>query len=297
MADVIAKAVEIASDLLEQRHHRLTIEAARGQFLCDADPVRLAQVIANLLTNAARYTDPSGDISVVVSQEHGDVVVMVKDNGIGISAEMLPRIFNLFEQADRSADRAQGGLGIGLALVENLVTLHGGTVAADSDGLGLGSTFTVRLPAVGRDQRSERAHARARPAPASTRSGRVLVVDDNLDAAELLEHALEATGYEVEMATDPITALEIAARFHPGVAILDIGLPVIDGYELATRLRALPGCADCRMIALTGYGQNHDRLRSLDAGFHEHLVKPVDVERLVRLVDAVNAVPAQLDLP
>ncbi len=291
LADVTAKAVEMASDLLEQRHHRLSIHCERGRFLCHADPIRLAQVIANLLTNAARYTDPAGDIRLDVVARDKQVVLTVKDNGIGISAEMLPRVFNLFEQAARSADRAQGGLGLGLSLVRNLVGLHGGTVSVDSEGLGGGSTFTVSLPAApGQLSPDAAAHPRAAPAPA--RSGRVLIVDDNLDAAELLQHALEASGYAVEMATDPITALDVAARFAPEVAILDIGLPVIDGYELATRLLALPEAADCRLIALTGYGQEHDRRRSLDAGFHEHLVKPVDVDRLVRLVESVRAAPA-----
>jgi CheY-like chemotaxis protein len=174
--------------------------------------------------------------------------------------------------------------------VKNLVALHGGTVSAHSDGLGRGSTFTVSLPAA-RGQIAAESTSHLRVTPASSRSGRVLIVDDNLDAAELLQHALEASGYAVEMATDPITALDVAARFAPEVAILDIGLPVIDGYELATRLLALPELADCRLIALTGYGQEHDRRRSLDAGFHEHLVKPVDVDRLVRLVEAVRAAP------
>jgi signal transduction histidine kinase/ActR/RegA family two-component response regulator len=290
LCDVTAKAAEIASDLLEQRHHRLSIHCEKGRFLGYADPIRLAQVIANLLTNAARYTDPGGDIQLDVAARDGQLILTVKDNGIGISAEMLPRIFDLFEQAARSADRSQGGLGIGLALVKNLVALHGGTVSAHSDGLGRGSTFTVSLPAAGGQPSSDRVSPHRAPvAPAG--SGRVLIVDDNLDAAELLQNALETSGYAVEMATDPITALDVAARFAPEVAILDIGLPVIDGYELATRLLALPQAADCRLIALTGYGQEHDRRRSLDAGFHEHLVKPVDVDRLVRLVEAVRTAP------
>jgi signal transduction histidine kinase/CheY-like chemotaxis protein len=290
VCDVTAKAVEMASDLLEQRHHRLAIHCEKGRFLCYADPIRLAQVIANLLTNAARYTDPGGDIQLTVVAQDSHVLLTVEDNGIGIAAEMLPRVFNLFEQAARSADRAQGGLGIGLALVKNLVALHGGTVSAHSDGLGRGSRFTVSLPAA-RGQTAGEGAILTRPAPAAGRTGRVLIVDDNLDAAELLQRALEESGYAVEMATDPITALDVAARFAPEVAILDIGLPVIDGYELATRLLALPEAADCRLIALTGYGQEHDRRRSLDAGFHEHLVKPVDVDRLVRLVEVVRAAP------
>jgi signal transduction histidine kinase/CheY-like chemotaxis protein len=290
LSDVTAKAVEMASDLFEQRHHRLAIRCEKGRFLCYADPIRLAQVIANLLTNAARYTDLGGDIQLSVAAQDGHLRLTVEDNGIGIASEMLPRVFNLFEQAARSADRAQGGLGIGLALVKNLVALHGGTVSADSEGLGRGSTFTVCLPAA-RGQTVGETATQPRTTPAAERTGRVLIVDDNIDAAELLQHALEASGYAVEMATDPITALDVAARFAPEVAILDIGLPVIDGYELATRLLALPEATDCRLIALTGYGQEHDRRRSLDAGFHEHLVKPVDVDRLIRLVEAVRAAP------
>ena len=191
-----------------------------------------------------------------MSGDDDEVILKVRDNGIGISAELLPRVFNLFEQGQRPL----GGLGIGLALVKNLMSLHGGSVTATSEGPGHGSEFTIRLP---------RAHEHAAPRPPSpppsahaTTPTRVLVVDDNVDGAELLKEWLELHGHEVETANDAMTGLDVAARFHPQVALLDIGLPVIDGYELAARLRALPGAADCRFIALTGYGQEQDRRRS-----------------------------------
>jgi signal transduction histidine kinase len=286
--EVVGKAIEMASDLLERRHHRLKLTGDRGRFFCNADPVRLAQVVANLLTNSAKYTNPHGRVSVRVSGTDDEIAISVTDDGIGMSPEMLPRVFTLFEQPHRTsdgadgADRARGGLGIGLALVKNLVALHGGSVSAQSDGPGQGSTFTVRLPAT----RGAPARDAERPAaaPHAPHAKRILVVDDNVDAAEILAESLVLAGHRVEVAIEPLGALEIAARFSPEIAVLDIGLPVIDGYELARRLRAVPGCESCRMIALTGYGQEHDRQRSRDAGFHRHLVKPFDVDRLIALV-------------
>jgi signal transduction histidine kinase len=280
VADVVTKAVEIAGDLLEKRHHRLEIECARERYWCNADPVRLSQVVANLLTNAAKYTDPGGHISLVVSGDDDELTLAVRDNGIGISADLLPRVFKLFEQGQRPA----GGLGIGLALVRNLVALHGGSVAATSEGPGRGSTFTLRLPRT--HEHAAPPQPRLPPSAHATTPTRVLVVDDNVDGAELLKEWLEQYGHQVETANDAMTGLDVAARFHPQVAVLDIGLPVIDGYELATRLRALPGSADCRLIALTGYGQEQDRRRSQEANFEEHLVKPVDLDRLAASIES-----------
>jgi CheY-like chemotaxis protein len=279
IADVVAKAVEMAGDLIEKRHHRLEIACEHDRTFCNADPDRLSQVVANLLTNAAKYTDPGGRISLVVSDTDDDVVLKVRDNGIGIAAERLARVFNLFEQGER----ARGGLGIGLALVKNLMSLHGGSVDATSEGPGHGSEFTIRLP---------RAHEHATPRPArprppshATKPTRVLLVDDNVDGAELIKEWLEMGGHEVEVANDAWAALDVAAHFRPEVAVLDIGLPVIDGYDLAARLRALPGWAACRFIAMTGYGQEQDRRRSLEANFAEHLVKPVDLDALSAFIE------------
>ncbi len=282
--DVVVKAAETVSDLLERRQHRLTIDVERG-LVCNGDPVRLAQVVGNVLANSARYTDPGGLISVAGYQERDQLVLQVKDNGVGISPEMLPWVFKLFEQGKRSTERAEGGLGIGLALVKNLVSLHGGDVSAQSEGKGKGSEFTIRLP------RAASGELRAQPdegrkTPQSPLPRRVLVVDDNVDAVELLQLTLETVGHQAMKATDALAALELAETFAPDVAILDIGLPVMDGYELAARLRELPNCKNCRLIALTGYGQAHDRQRSRAAGFDEHLVKPVDVQRLLEALDA-----------
>jgi signal transduction histidine kinase/CheY-like chemotaxis protein len=292
IAEVIAKAVEMASMLFEQRSHLLTIEASRQGLLWEGDPVRLAQVVANLLTNAARYTPRGGDIKLSAARAGGEIVIRVRDNGIGIAPEMLPRIFDLFVQGKQSADRAEGGLGIGLTLVKTLVGLHGGSVVATSAGLGAGSEFVIRLPAAPTVAPRSSASGSSTsglgaPPPfiaTAAMSKRVLLVDDNRDAAELLAEALREPGHQVEVANDPVVALEAAARFHPEVAILDIGLPVMDGYELAARLRALPGLASCRLIALTGYGQEHDRARSQSGGFERHLVKPVDLDTLMLVV-------------
>jgi signal transduction histidine kinase/CheY-like chemotaxis protein len=281
VAEIVHKAIEMASHLLEKRGHTLTVDCADQRMLCDGDPVRLAQVIANLLTNAARYTEPGGHIQLEAHREGETIVVSVADDGIGIAPEMLPRVFDLFVQGKRGSDRFEGGLGIGLALVKSLVALHGGTVTAHSDGPGRGSEFVVRVPAAP----AEVAAPVEPAAPAGKSSGRVLVVDDNIDAAEILGDMLGEFGYEVALAHDGLAALEQVQRFRPDAAILDIGLPVIDGYELATRIRADPQNVECRLIALSGYGQESDRQRSREAGFECHLVKPVDIERIVAVLE------------
>jgi signal transduction histidine kinase/ActR/RegA family two-component response regulator len=283
IAGVVAKAVEIASDLFEQRRHRLSIEVPAEGLRVEGDPVRLAQVLANLLTNAARYTDPGGTVSVRAARDGPDVVVTVKDSGTGIAPELLPRIFDHFVQGGRSTDRREGGLGLGLALVKSLVALHGGSSAVRSEGPGRGSEFEVRLPATGAPER----RGEAAPAPAGKRSvtaKRVLVVDDNEDSAELLCEMLQWVGHEVAVAHDGPSALVMADRFAPEVAVLDIGLPVMDGYELGRRLREGPQGGTCRLIALSGYGQERDRARSSAAGFEAHLVKPVDGRRLLQVI-------------
>ena len=283
IAEVMMKAVEIASLLFEQRSHRLTIDVPSRGLRWEGDPVRLAQVVANLLTNAARYTDVGGDVRLAASREGDEIVISVKDNGSGIPKEMLSRVFDLFVQGKRMVDRSEGGLGLGLALVKSLVEMHGGTVAAESGGPGMGSEFVIRLP-------SRTPATTAQPllpmgaALTAPEQRRVLVVDDNIDAAEMLGQLLSASGHDVKVVHDPAAALSAAENFRSEVAVLDVGLPVMDGYELAALLRAQPGASHCRLIALTGYGQDNDLSRSERAGFEAHLVKPVDTARLLALV-------------
>jgi len=290
MAEVIAKAVEMSSPLLEQRAHQLTVDAPRGRGLrVDADAARLSQVFANLLANAAKYTEAGGRIEVSAAREGNIVRVKVSDNGAGIDPHLLPHVFDLFIQAKQTLDRSQGGLGIGLTIVRNLVELHGGKVSARSEGLGRGSDFIVELPAL------DRVASRGEVAPAAKssrtrepfwRSLRVLVVDDNEDGALMVAESLEDLGYEVRQAGDGPGALEAAAEFRPHAAVLDIGLPVMDGYELGRRLAlAHPGI---QLIALTGYGQPSDRQLSAEAGFAEHLVKPLSLERLAVLLEKMD---------
>ncbi len=279
VSEVLTKAIEIASLLLEQRHHHLIVEI-EPDLRWEGDPVRLAQVVANLLTNAARYTDVGGEVRLSARSGNDDtVIVSVRDNGQGIAAEMLPQVFTLFYQGRRSFDRAEGGLGIGLALVKTLVEMHGGTVSAASEGRGHGSEFTFTIPVASRGPTAFDEPAQAAldgPTNAATRSHRVLVVDDNVDGAEALGQLLQASGHTVRILHDPVSALDAIETFSPEVAVLDIGLPVMDGYELAVRLRERLGSQSCRLIAITGYGQETDRDRSQAAGFERHLVKPID---------------------
>ncbi len=290
IAQIITQGIEMASPLLEQRLHNLRVSVPRRGLLLRADEVRMAQVVANLLTNAAKYTDPGGLISISASREKDSIVVRVADSGSGIAPEMLPHIFNMFVQGERTLDRSQGGLGIGLTIVRNLVELHGGTVTAESCGLGQGSEFVLCLPALPQQQLELTLNeANGRPARTQKRAQphgkRVLVVDDNADAAETLADLLHGLGHTTSVAHDGPTALSKAAAFRPQVALLDIGLPVMDGYELARRLREQPGLHRVRLLAITGYGQESDRERSRAAGFHEHLVKPVDFVKLAALIE------------
>jgi signal transduction histidine kinase/ActR/RegA family two-component response regulator len=278
MWDVVADGVETASALLEQRRHVLAIEVPRRGCVVDGDRDRLAQVVSNLVCNAAKYSDPGSRIEIVVTGCGPTISLRVRDHGIGIAADMLERIFEAFVQNKQSIDRAQGGLGLGLAIVRSLVQLHSGSVTVRSDGPGAGSEFLVVLPAAPSLQ-SDRV-AVMNPGG----GGRVLVVEDNTDAAMLLAEALVEVGYKVKVAHDGPSALAIARDFVPDVGLIDIGLPVMDGYELAAHLRAEPATAGMRMIAITGYGQAADRGRARAAGFVEHLVKPVDLAAVKRLV-------------
>lgn len=277
ISEVIAKAIEMLGPLVEERQHSVTLAVPLGLYVV-GDEIRLAQVMANLIANAAKYTEKGGRIEISAERRDGDIVVAVRDNGVGIAPEMLPRVFDMFVQERQAPDRARGGLGLGLAIVRSLVVMHGGSVSAHSDGAGKGSCFTVRLPET--EHAIAAADARdARPAPAAPDRGiSVLVVDDNADALELLSETLEVVGYRVMRAVDGPSALVQATKQMPSIALLDIGLPVMDGYELAERLLQLEGAGDLQLVAVTGYGQENDRERSRRAGFVAHLVKPVRIE-------------------
>jgi CheY-like chemotaxis protein len=293
LASAVAKAVETTAPLLEQRRHQLRVSLPARGLVVDADEVRLTQVISNLLTNAARYTRPGGRVDVIGAREGDTIVLRVRDNGSGIEPGLLPNVFEMFVQGARGPDRSAGGLGLGLSLVRNFIKLHGGTVSAHSDGPDRGSEFIVRLPAsvtpgLSRDD----PHRASSPRTARRRVQRILVVDDNRDGAQMICHVLAGAGHDVKVANDPSQALSSADVFRPQVAILDIGLPVMDGYMLARELRARLSDPAPILIALTGYGQDRDRRRSEEAGFRSHLVKPVDAKMLVRLVDRlVGAAP------
>ena len=285
MDAMVASAVEQVRPLLEQQRHQLTVEHAENELLVCGDRTRLVQVIANLLGNAAKFTPPGGRITVSLSADAERVRLLVADNGAGIEAEVLPHVFDLFSQGQRSPDRAQGGLGLGLALVRSLVTLHGGSVSARSDGPGQGTTVEVVLPRLREGAQPDRAQAGGGMATGRAPL-RILVVDDNLDALHTLAALLESAGHEVAIAHDGVRAIELARSRRPEVLVLDIGLPDMDGYALARHLRALPELRSPLLVALTGYGQARDLERSREAGFQHHLVKPADLPRLEAILTA-----------
>jgi PAS domain S-box-containing protein len=293
---VVTGAVEQARPLIEARAHRFELDLGPEPGCAGVrvlgDRTRLVQVVANLLNNAAKYTPQGGRIGLAVSTRAGCVTISVRDNGIGIGAAMLPQVFDLFSQAERTPDRSQGGLGLGLALVKSLVQLHGGRVEAHSEGLGQGSTFRVAFDIAATAGPERTPGARERAGAVGSEAGcpgspgrRVLVVDDNIDAAQSLADVLGALGHTVSTADSPGAALAIAAADWPEVFILDIGLPDIDGYELVRRLRALQGARPARYVALTGYGQAHDKVLARSAGFDHHFVKPVKLESLSAVLD------------
>jgi PAS domain S-box-containing protein len=285
---IVARAIEMTSPIIEQRAHRLSVDVPRTGMVIEADRLRFAQAIANLLTNAAKYTDPGGEILVRAARMGNRVAISVTDTGIGLRPEQSALIFEPFVQVQRTVERAQGGLGLGLALVKSLIELHGGTVSVHSDGPGAGSLFTISVPALGRAAKTEEIEAigpRVLRAPPSL-TKRVLVVDDNPDAAESLAALLRSVGHSVVEAFDGAQALKKTESFAFEIAILDIGLPVIDGYELARRLRERSPDRMIRFIAVTGYGTEEDRGRSRAAGFEAHFVKPIDHEVLLRRLAA-----------
>ena len=289
IAHILERAVDAARQGLQERGLAITLSLPARDLRVDADSARLDQIIGNLLSNAAKYTDAGGRITVSLEHDDGQAVLRVQDTGIGISAEMLPRVFDLFAQADQSLDRSQGGLGIGLTLVKRLVELHGGRVEAHSDGLGAGAEFVVRLPVV---QDTSDAAATSGPRAASRASARVLIVEDNADAAESMMLLLELLGHRVRAVGDGPSALEAARANPPDVMLVDIGLPGMDGYELARCVRQCDELRDVILVALTGYGREEDRQHALAAGFDYHLVKPVDLDQFQGLV-AQLASPAK----
>ncbi|HEY3518548.1 MAG TPA: ATP-binding protein, partial [Gammaproteobacteria bacterium] len=282
---MLRSAVETSRPLIEAARHELTVELPAEPVTLMADSVRFAQVVANLLNNAAKYTEEGGRISLAGRREGNHAVISVRDSGIGIPVELLPRVFDLFAQADRTYHRVQGGLGIGLTLVRTLVELHGGTVAASSDGLGRGSEFIVRLP-LGVELENRGGASRG-DVDSVLASHRFLVVDDRPDAAQSLALLLESFGADVHTATDGPTALEELETYRPSVMLLDIGMPGMDGLEVARRVRQRSSSRDLTVIALSGWGQDQDRRRSREAGIDYHMVKPVDLDELTRFLTAL----------
>jgi PAS domain S-box-containing protein len=282
LASAIALALDTTRPLIEARRQQFTSDVPPEPIWVDGDVTRLAQVIGNLLSNASRYTPQAGHLSLTVRQEVGEAVIRVRDRGIGIAAEMLPRVFDLFVQGERPPDWAPGGLGLGLTLARRLAEMHGGQLEAHSEGLGKGSEFVLRLPTLAGDRPVEE---QVRPVTVyeSVRR-RILIVDDNADSAEALALALGTTGHEVRLAGDGPSALSAAAEFQPDVVLLDIGLPGMDGYEVARRLRSGSGLPHVFMVALTGYGQEADRERAREAGFDHHLVKPTSPEVILAVL-------------
>jgi CheY-like chemotaxis protein len=252
---------------------------AGGPLWIDADPARIEQILGNLLINASRYTAEGGRIALEARREDGEAIVHVTDNGIGIAAEMLPHLFDPFAQADSSLDRAHGGLGIGLTLVRALAEMHGGSATAASEGEGCGSQFTVRLPMT----KPALSSGEDLPQRPESNSSRVLVVDDNHDAALTMAEVLKFDGHETRVVLNGIDALDAFDTFKPNIVLLDIGLPEMNGYEVAVEVRRREGGASTMLIAVTGYGQSDDRQRSKAAGFDHHLVKPVDISELLAL--------------
>ena len=278
---ILDSAAQTVRTLVEGRKHTLDVRLDRGNLWVDADPTRLEQVVVNLLTNAAKYSENGGHIRLAAGREDDHIVIRVKDAGIGIAPEKLPEMFRLFNQVDHSSARSEGGLGIGLALVKQLVELHGGTIIATSEGLGRGSEFTVRLPAARRP-------TSAIPAPPKAievkGKAQILVVDDNVDTVQGMAMLLNLAGHEVMTAHDGPAAIEVAQTCRPQIILLDLGLPGMSGYEIARRLREEQASRDALIIAVSGYGQEEDRHRTQAAGFDHHLVKPISYDELFTLL-------------
>ncbi len=283
LAAVVTRSVELTLPTINSRHHQVTLALPKEPLFLIADAARLEQVFVNLLTNAAKYTPPGGKIDVLARAESANATVQIRDTGVGIAPELLPHIFDLFVQAEQGPERTQGGLGVGLTLVKSIVELHGGSVEAQSAGPGCGSEFIVHLPGVKYGTTGLGQSGRPSATP-QVPPKRVLVVDDNQDAADSMAFLLKFSGHDVITANDGVAAMATAVAFHPEVVLLDIGLPGMDGFEVARRIRGQEKGRDVLLIALTGYGQEEDRRRSAAAGFDHHLIKPIDLETLQRLL-------------
>lgn len=284
VAGLVASAIETSRPAIEANSHNLLVLLPKAPLHIMADPARLAQVLANLLNNAAKYTPPGGHVAISAEKEGPSIVFRVKDSGSGIPSDMLVKIFDLFTQVDNSLDRSQGGLGIGLTLVKRLIEMHGGSVQAFSGGVGKGSEFVVRLPAASCESRIDETKVEANGMPAVPSGRRVLVVDDNIDSADSLAMLLRLSGYDVRLAYDGPTAIVSARDFAPEIVLLDIGLPSMNGYEVARHLRTQPATEEILLVAVSGYGQDEDRQQALQAGFNHHLTKPIDYLALEKIL-------------
>jgi signal transduction histidine kinase len=292
LGGLVSRAVETIQPVIEERGHELTINVAHGDVRVNGDPVRLVQAIGNVLGNAAKYTERGGHIEMSAGRAGDSAEIRIRDNGIGIPADRMPLIFNLFTQLDRGSEHPASGLGIGLALVRQLVEMHGGSVSAHSGGHGQGSEFIIRLPLIAEQEHTANGRAAAcEPLRRSELPRRILVADDNADALESLARVLQLSGHEVFSAANGRAALEIANAQQPEVALLDVGMPLLNGYELARKLRAEPWGKSMLLIAVTGWGQEADRLRSKEAGFDAHLVKPLDLDALTELLIRQPSLP------
>jgi PAS domain S-box-containing protein len=291
LAEIVNNAVETSRPLIRLRRHHLTVQIPEEPVRLEADLTRVSQVISNLLNNAAKYTDDGGQIRLDAAVDNGLVIIRVRDTGLGVDPDLLPHVFDLFTQADRTPDRSQGGLGIGLTLVKRLVELHGGTVEARSEGLGSGAEFIVQLPVMeGAAPMAPSVPSRVPVvAPPDARGLRILIVDDNVDAADSIAMLLRMEGHQTRSVNTARAALLAVPDFQPEVVLLDIGLPEMDGYEVARRLRAHNGKHRIRLVAVTGYGQPADRRRAEQAGFDEHMVKPVEPMALQNFLRSVQA--------
>jgi signal transduction histidine kinase len=290
VADLIARAVETVQPLIAERGHQLSLDVTQDSMRVYGDPLRLTQALGNVLSNAAKYTENGGAISLVARHADGRVEIRVRDTGIGIPSDMQPMIFDMFTQLNHQPGRPQSGLGIGLALVRKLLEMHGGTVTAFSEGNGQGSEFLITLPVISNETGADNGRTTPRALRSDVESlpqirRRILVADDNSDALESLATLLELGGHEVFSAANGALALESAERHLPDVALLDIGMPKLDGYEVARRIRAQPWGRRITLVALTGWGQESDRRRSGEAGFDTHLVKPLDLDKLTALLE------------
>ena len=283
LRDILEAAVETARPVLEQKQHRLEVHFLPQPVMIDGDSTRLAQVFSNLLNNAAKYTEPGGRISLRVEQTSDQVMITITDTGLGIKKEDQAKVFEMFAQVNRKTDRAQGGLGIGLNIVQRLTRMHGGNITVASEGPGMGSAFTVTLPILHSGEVAAPI-VRAKAADDTVKPLRILIVDDNVDAAFVLSMLLKKMDHEVHAMHGGEEAIGLVKGFRPDVVFLDIGMPGMDGYEVCRRMRKLEGLEQCHIVALTGWGQQEDKDRAKEAGFDKHLVKPTDRETIIQLL-------------